>query len=229
MINKSAITAQADRYVRGNLDVAETAAFESEMLESPEVQNAVEVALGLRRAFEFERELPGAQVVPLHAAAAHRPVSLSRWPAWAMAASVSVAAVAGTLLWRSEAENALLHSRLAELNRPVETVLSVPLDVMRSAGPRAPDVRIRKPAGAALLVLDVEVAAPLLDAGALNLALIAGQGQALLNWSAKPGPDGRLKVALRSEQLPDGILELRMNRPGLDVTDVRLLELLPAR
>jgi hypothetical protein len=145
-----------------------------------------------------------------------------------MAASVMVAAIAVTLLWRSAAENVALHSRVTELSRPVGTVLTVPVDIMRSMGAPTPDVRIRKPAGAALLILDVEVVAQMANAQGLELLLSDGEGSELSRWTATSARNGRIQIALRTELLPDGMVSLRISDPVSGVSNIRLLELLPA-
>lgn len=219
---------RVDRYVRGEFDQSETLAFESELLESRQLQDALEAALGLKRVVELERQ-------QLDARATDRPISpelklkgSSNWQNWAMAASVMVAAIAVTLLWRSAAENVALHSRVTELSRPVGTVLTVPVDIMRSMGAPTPDVRIRKPAGAALLILDVEVVAQMANAQGLELLLSDGEGGELSRWTATSARNGRIQIALRTELLPDGMVSLRISDPASGVSNIRLLELLPA-
>ena len=229
MIRSVAMSEQVDRYVRGELNAAETAAFEAELLESPPLQDALEAALGLQRALEFERNQIGATVVPLQARSGQIGDSPFRWQVWGMAASLVAAAVAGSLWWYTEAENVRLNARIDQLTRPVDSVLTVPLDVMRSVGPEAPEVFIRKPQGAAVLILDVEVAEQLVRAPELNLELIAEQGDELAGWSAAPDADGRIRVAHRTDLLPDGRLTLRISDPVSGGTDTRSIELLPAR
>lgn len=228
MTDARAITDRVDRYVRGEFDGVETAAFEAELLESPRLQDALEVSLGLQRLVEGGLDEPAAEANLPRAPGDAAGGSAPHWTAWAIAASIVLAATMGTFLWRSELENTRLQSRLAELDQPVQAVLTVPLDVMRSASTRTPDVRIRKPAGGALLILDVEVAAQLLDAGALRLELRDSSGAVLRDWSGAPGESGRIELALRTDQLPDGVLELRMSDPASAASDSRLVELLPA-
>ncbi|NNK52212.1 MAG: hypothetical protein HKO99_11510, partial [Xanthomonadales bacterium] len=133
-----------------------------------------------------------------------------------------------TLLWRSETENAFLNSRVTALEQPVQSVLTVPLDVMRSFGSDTPDVRIRKPAGPALLILDIEVSAPMAGAPALGLELHKEQGDQILQLSSVPDADGRIQLALRTDQLPDGIVTLRISESASGPADTRFIELLPA-
>ena len=229
MIESRAMSNQVDRYVRGELDPTETAAFEAELLESPTLQDALETALGLRRTLEFERTLNEAGPVSPDTRARPRGAIPSTWQPWALAASLMAVAVTASLWWRTGAENAQLHARIADLERPVSTVLSVPLDVMRSSEPGVPDVFIRKPEGAAVLILDLEVAPRHALAPALHLELRTEQGGELARWSAAPGADGRIQITHRADLLPDGRLTLRISDPASDGSDIRLIELLPAR
>jgi hypothetical protein len=219
---------RVDRYVRGEFDEPETLAFESELLESPQLQDALEAALGLKRVVELERQQLDARATERAVSPELKLKGSSHWQNWAMAASVMVAAIAVTLLWRSAAENVTLHSRVTELSRPVGTVLTVPVDIMRSMGAPTPDVRIRKPAGAALLILDVEVVAQMANAQGLELLLSDGEGSELSRWTATSARNGRIQIALRTELLPDGMVSLRISDPVSGVSNIRLLELLPA-
>lgn len=227
MTENTAMSARVDRYLRGELDEGETWAFETEVLESPELQDALEVALGLKSAVKRERRPSPAQIIHLPASGRTAGTPPRRRPPWALAASIAIAAGAAGLLWRSGVENAQLNSRIVALTRPVETVLTVPLDVMRSAGSQASDVRIRKPAGAAVLILDVEVPAQMANASPLNVELRQDQGAELLRWSANPNASGRIQFALRTDQLPDGRLILHMSNPASGDADSRSIELLP--
>jgi hypothetical protein len=229
MIESRSISEQVDRYVRGKLDAAETTAFEAELLESPPMQDALEAALGVRRALEFERNLNETAPVVPRWRVARRSGLASGWQSWGLAASLMIAVIAGSLWWRTEAENVQLHARLADLDRPVGKVVTVPLDIMRSSSAGVPDVFIRKPQEAAVLILDLEVAARLAQVSTLNLELRAEQGEELAQWSAAPDADGRIQIAHRADLLPDGRLTLRISDPASGNSDTRLIELLPAR
>jgi hypothetical protein len=229
MIESPARSNQVDRYLRGELDAAESAAFEVELLESTPLQDALEAALGVRRILELERGLEEAKPVTPSGGAAHWRTPPSSWKSWGLAASLLVAAVTGSLWWRAEAENMQLHTRITELDRPVSTILSVPLDVMRSSNPGVPDAFIRKPQEATVLILDLEVAERLAQAPVLELELRAERGDELARWSAAPDADGRIQIAHRADLLPDGRLTLRISDPASGNSDMRLIELLPAR
>ena len=228
MIEHYEISERVDRYVRGELDENAAAALEAELLESPELQDALEVALGVQRAVEFAHGRPADNIVQLSRRGGLAETSRQIRPPWALAASVAIAAVAAVLVWRAEAENARLQSRLAQLEQPVESVLTVPVDVMRSLGSDGPDVRIRKPAGVALLILDVEIAAQLADSPRLDLQLSDANGQSLIKWSSAPDSEGRIQLVLRTDQVPDGQLTLEIRAPDANAVDRRTIELRPA-
>lgn len=237
MIESAARSERVDRYVRGELDEDQSAAFEIELLESPALQDALEVALGLQRVAGAGAEPVSAEVLPLHPrAAAAGAVPLARpgdavpgWRNWALAASVVLAVTSTTLLWRAETQNAALQARAQELGQPLAGVVTVPVDVMRSASPSTPDVRIRRPLAPTLLVLDVEVAAQLTGASTLDLQLSGPDGNALASGTATPTADGRVEIALHTAVLPDGVLTLRLAAPDSGAVQVRRVELLPAR
>jgi len=235
MTESTEMAQRVDRYVRGEFDEAETAAFEAELLESPAMQDALEVALGLQRVTQFEFEPASAEVFPLPtpaAAALSRPAGPREtspgWRNWALAASVVLAVTSTTLLWRADSQNARLQARVDELGQPLVEVLTVPVDVVRSADPAAPDVRIRRSA-AALLVLDVEVAAQLAGAGTLHLQLSGPDGTVLSSGNTAPTADGRVAIALRMDNLPDGTFTLRIGAADTGAVQTRRVELLPAR
>lgn len=227
---------RVDRYVRGEFDEPQSAAFEAELLESPDLQDALEVALGLQRAARFAEPPVAAEVLPLrgHARAVDGPLaagpseSAPGWRNWALAASVALAVTSTTLLWRADARNAELQTRVDQLGRPLVEVLTVPVDVMRSADPAAPDVRLRRPAGPALLLLDVEVAEQLAGAATLDLLVHGPDGAELSRGTAVPTADGRVEIALRADALPDGILTLQIGAPDAGARQTRRVELLPS-
>jgi hypothetical protein len=236
MTETMVMSERVDRYVRSELGAAETAAFEAELLESPGMQDALEVALGLQRVARLAGEPASAEVLPLRtqsvAVTRARPAGPldvpSGWRSWALAASVVLAVTSTTLLWRAETQNGRLQARVDELGQPLVEVLTVPVDVMRSADPSAPDVRIRRPAAAAVLVLDVEVAARLAGLGTLELRLSGPDGTVLSSRQVTPTPHGRVEIALRTDAVPDGVFTLHIGAPDSGAEQVRRVELLPA-
>lgn len=214
-------------YVKGQLNAEETMAFETDLLESPKLQEALESVLSLQRVLDIEQQLSDAGVADETGAYAPRRQQLLNVRTLSMAASILLAAGAGVLLWHSEMENTQLQSQISTLSQPVGSVLTVPLDIMRSAPSATPDVRIRKMPGPALLVLDVEVSSRMANAQVLELGLLGEQGDELASWSARPAPGGRVQLAFRSDHVPDGLLSLTISDPESGASDKRLLELLP--
>jgi len=218
---------RVDLYVKGQLNAEEMMSFEAELLESPKLQETLENVLSLQRVLDIEQQLTDAGVVDEPAMEIPRWRQPSGVRPWSMAASVLLAAGAVVLLWRSEAENSQLQLQISTLSQPVGSVLTVPLDIMRSAPSLTPDVRIRKMPGPALLVLDVEVTPQMAKAQVLELGLLSEKGDELARWSSSPQPGGRIQLAFRSEQLPDGLLSLTISDPQSGASDNRLVELLP--
>ena len=89
MIETRDMSDRVDRYLRGEFDADETVAFETELLESPQLQDALEVALGLQRALEFDRRNTEGKVVRLHSGQGNVIPSSTRWRSWSLAASIS--------------------------------------------------------------------------------------------------------------------------------------------
>ena len=219
---------RVDLYVKGQLNAEETVAFEADLLESPRLQQAVEDVLSLQHVLDIEQQLIEAGVVDETAEDTPGWRQLPGVRQWSMAASMILAAGAVVLLWRSEVHNEHLRSQISTLNQPVGRVLTIPLDIMRSAHSSTPDVRIRKMPDPALLVLDVEVTAQMSNSKVLELELFNGKSDELASWSANPAQNGRIQIAFRSDHLPNGLLSLKISDPGSGTSETRLLELLPA-
>ncbi len=221
------ISQRADSYVRGKLDKSAIDAFEIELLESLQLQDAVEDALGLQQLAKVEQKRIDSKntVLPFFFSghSGERPVVLQ----WSLAASVLMATVTSTLLWRSESENSGLQSQVAAFNQPVGRLISVPMDIMRTMDSRSPDVVIRMPAQASILALDVELDPALASAASLMLSLSNASGEQVFSWQASPGLNGRLDFAFMSTTLTYGKFWLTMRAANSDVVDERLLELLP--
>ncbi len=140
-----------DRYLRNGLTTDEEAVFETALLDSPDLQLQLETALGIR------------QAVLLQAAAgatekAYPPPTLdarNHWQPLALAASVVLAVFSTTMYWQVSNKAGMLQSEITAMSQPRTSVLTVPVDIMRSADSQTPDVMVQKPEGNALLVLDV--------------------------------------------------------------------------
>lgn len=209
-----------DRYLRNELAADQEAEFETALLESAQLQQDLEAAMAIRQALILEDELRD----PVSDDARNEIMAGgSRWQSLALAASVILAVFSTTMYWRVSNQAAGLESRIAVLQNPRGTVVTVPVDIMRSSGSRAPDVIVRKPEGAALIVLDIEATQSVLGLDRVQLALRDGEGQRLFSWAASPDASGRIRSALDASSLPAGKLWLEMGRED-EVLDRRLLE-----
>lgn len=208
-----------DRYIRDELSAEELAAFEEALLEDPELQLHVETALGIRQVLS--------QAQALGDSAAPRPGrgrTRNQWAPLAMAASVLLALVSATLLWRTSLESNELKAQIEALKQPRTSVLQVPVDIMRSSGNVTPDVIIQKPAGHGLVVLDIELPPEFQNAPLIHFELRRDEAPPIVSWSARPGQDGRSSVALNAEAIPLGLIHLYISDEAGELRESRLLE-----
>ena len=208
-----------DRYLRNELTVEQEAEFETALLDSAELQQELEAAMGVRQALLLDEELPAATTERADGVMGGGP----RWQSLAMAASVILAVFSTTMYWRVSNQAAGLESEIAALRQPNGNVLTVPVDIMRSSSERTPDVIVRKPQGAAIVLLDIEASQALIDLDRVHVALREPQGEQIFSWTASPDSRGRIRSALDAESLPTGKLWLEMGS-GEEVLDRRLLE-----
>lgn len=216
----------ADRYVRDELNPHNMAEFEAALLDSPELRQQLEVSLAARRALELEKELraegkPGERTGVT--APPKRDIRNSL-PGMAVAASLTLALFTTVMYWRADNEKITLVTQLADLSRPSGTVLSVPLDIMRSRGDQIPDVIIKRPEGQAVLVLDIELGRALVGAGPVNLVLRNLQNEELFSWESANTTGGRLSTAFQASSLPEGKVWLELSDTAGKAVDRRLLE-----
>ena len=124
-----------DRYVRDQLTDEEVESFESRLMDDPDLQDALETALALQRLQKLdldEAPQPDRSSIPSG--------STSSWQSFALAASLLVAVGSSVFLWRASNENALLNRQLQALNTPTTSVLTVPVDILRSPDSQVPVV-----------------------------------------------------------------------------------------
>ena len=206
-----------DDYVRDRLSADDEAAFEEALLEDPELQAAVEVALGIR-------EVLGKQADELDEIQHSAEPSRNPWSGYALAASVALAVISTTLYWQAGVENQRLMEQIDSLSGPVGTVLQVPVNIMRSGSEFTPDVIVQKPDGKAAILLDIELGAQARDASELKFALVDIDDSILLEWYAAPTPDGRTSVVISNAQIPATRLWLQISNTEDVVLERRLLE-----
>ena len=214
-----------DRYMRNGLTTEEEAVFETALLDSPDLQLQLETALGIRQAVMLHAELGATEK-------AYPPSTLdarNHWQPLALAASVVLAVFSTTMYWQVSNKAGMLQSEITAMSQPRTSVLTVPVDIMRSADSQTPDVMVQKPEGNALLVLDVELGPAVAALGQVRMSLRDAQALELLAWDSGRFDDGRATVAFDARKLPDGKVWLEMADGQGQVIDRRLLEFLPSR
>ena len=211
-----------DRYVRNELTVEEITEFELALIDSPQMQKGLEAVLGLREALLLEPD-PGQET----AGDDLLPESLSgggNWRSLAMVASVLLAVFSTVMFWKVSNDSAALQNQLDLLSQPRTVLLTVPVNIMRSASSQEPDVIVKIPTGHSAMMLDIELNPASRQQQSLGFALLDEAGTAVLKWNATAGADGHVEALLNSEQVPASRLWLEISSEGGQVLDRRLLE-----
>lgn len=216
-----------DRYVQHRLSEEEEAEFETALLESPELQQSLETALALHRTLKLAEDLEvevasdaGASKVAESPFSPHG----QRWQPFAMAASVVLAVFSTVMYWRTGVELSDTRTELESLKAPFGSVLTVPVDIMRSASTQEPDVIVRKPDGRALVVLDIEVLPAFTQLTLIHITLRNEDGSLVTQWQAGPPRNGQLSTAIDSALLPIGKVWLELLDASGTLSDRRLVE-----
>lgn len=208
-----------DRYVRDELSEEEVEEFEERLMTDSDLQGQLEAVLLMKEALKLGNES--------EADAAKDAVAIpwrNQWSPMAIAASVLLAVVSTTLYWRSNVEIGHLQDQVAALQAPRTSVLTVPVDIMRSAGSATPDVIVELPAGHGAIVLDIELSPRFRNLQTVDFELLTQDSEAVLGWTAAPAGSDTIKVVLDSEVVPAGMIQLRMSDPDSDKQESRLLE-----
>ena len=211
-----------DRYIRDELTAEEETAFEERLLQDPELQQELEAAMAIVEALERTDLITGDLVDPPVSS-----ISKNSWTPFAMAASVLLAVVSSTLLWRANIESAELRQQIDGLQQPRGHVLNASIDIMRASGKNTPDAIIQKPDGQSAIVLDIELSARFKQQQQIHFELREeAANEAVLTWNATPTADNRASVMINSETIPDGRVLLFITAPGI-TSESRLLEFRP--
>lgn len=211
-----------DRYLRNEMMADEEEDFEATLLDSSELQLQLETAMAISQVVQMTNE---------HALSdAEQPSpaldASINWQPVALAASVVLAVFSTTMYWKVSSDAGALRSEINYLSQPRTAVLTVPLDIMRSASSETPDVIIQKPAGNTLLVLDVELSPAVMALGEARMTLRDAQAAELLSWDSNRFESGRITAAFDTHNLPDGRVWLEMSDSQGQVVDRRLIEFL---
>jgi hypothetical protein len=219
MADQDKYVAWIDRYVRNELSSEEEAEFELAVLQSEALQTHLENVLGIRQCLRMEDR----QAANDGSTASEIRESPGFWRPLALAASI-LAAVTSVALWRSVDSVAGLERQLHTPQPSYASVVTVPLDVVRSAGADKPDAIISLPTGDATLVLDIELREPASLLDEVRIALVDERRTVLLAWTSNVSAANRSASALAASQLPRGRAWLEISDGSGDVVDRRLIE-----
>ncbi len=209
-----------DRYIRDELTTNEMADFEVALMESSAMQQDLETALALRETLLIESGQEPAHAAP----AAVPPSGFGHWQRLAMAATVVLAVFSTLMFWKVSNDSAVLQHQVDLLSQPLNNVLTVPVNIMRSADNRMPDVTVLKPQGRSAMLLDIELAPVSRGQESLDFALVDETGTAVTTWTSAPTANGHAKVLLNSEQVPAARLWLQISSSDGQPLERRLLE-----
>lgn len=202
-----------DRYLRDELDDDERDAFELELMDSPELSKSLAAAMGMQQALELDEahlsDTDPGEISPLG--------PLRGWRTFALAASLVLAVFSTTMYWRTS-------HQLSALQAPVGQVLTVPVEVMRSANDIEAPRAVAIPDEATLVLFDIEIPADHSDEPVLNMRLSTRAGQEIMSWQSNPLPSGNHNVAVRASQLPQVQVVLEARNPEGELIYRRLLE-----
>lgn len=211
-----------DWYLRDELSAEDEAAFETAVLESPELQNELEASLALRAALARDAR-DARRADRIEPARAPR----SEWGGWKalpLAASVTLAVLSTVMWWKADNEAVGLERQLEVLAQPASRVLTVDVPIMRSFSAETPDVIIQKPEGRAAILLNIELGLQSRELALLNFALVDPAGKTVVAWQSAPGREGRATAIIENRQIPASRLWLQISSGEHELLERRLLE-----
>ena len=210
-----------DRYVRNELSADEEAYFEIRMLQSQQLQQHVQNALGIKEALKLDEKLKEPTITAISGSRHSRE---NPWKSMALAASVVLAVLSTLMFVKSSIEVNGLKRQIEELNQPKTSVLIVPVDIMRSTGNGSPDVIVQKPSANTIIQLDIELTRQSQVQSMLRIALYGDGPAPIASWEAAPLANGRTIAFLRSEQMPIGLVKLQISDADGKSLERRVLE-----
>ena len=214
----------ADMYVRNALTDDEEADFEVRMLQSPQLQQHVQTALAIKESLKLDEMLGESSS---HTRSKDHHESGNSWGRMALAASVLLAIVSTLMLAKTSIESNQLKRQIAELVQPQTSVLTVPVNIMRSVGSGTPDVIVQKPSVGSVIQLDIELSGQSQAQPSLRFTLVNGGQESVVSWQVSPSANGRSTVLIRTEQIPNGLVQLQISDVAGNVLDRYLLEFRP--
>lgn len=224
MVDHARHSNEIDRYLRNELSAEEESAFEQALLESTELQEALEAALALREAIRLDSAAMSS--------GGGEPDRLlkgtSNWQPFAMAASVLLAIFSTTMFWKVSQESTELRGRVQALNKPYAVVQKISVDIMRSGG-NAPDIIIQKPGEHALVLLEIELSPLGQQQSSVHMTMRDESQSDILDWTSSVNGQRVVSVAIPSQDLPEGRVWLELADSEGKIFDRRLLEFLAAK
>ncbi len=211
-----------DMYVRNAMTGDEEADFEVRMLESPQLQQHVQTALAIRESLKLQETIGESSSDPL--SRDHHLKPGYSWGRTALAASVLLAVVSTMMLVKTSIESNQLKHQIADLIQPQTSVLTIPVNIMRSAGSGTPDVIVQKPSDGSVIQLDIELSGQAQAQPSLLFSLLSGGQDSIISWQVSPSANGRSTVLIRSEQIPTGLVQLQITDVDGNILDRHLLE-----
>lgn len=215
----------ADIYVRNELTGDEEAEFEVRMLGSSQLQQHVQTALAIRESLKLE-ELR-VESSPPRRGRDHLELGIS-WGHLAVAASVLLAVVSTLMFVKANIESKQLNRQIAQLIEPQTSVLTVPVNIMRSVGAVTPDVIVQKPSAGSIIQLNIELSAQAQAQTSLLFTLVNEERDSIIRWQASPSATGYSIVLIRSEQIPTGLAQLQVSDTDGNILGKHSLEFRPS-
>jgi len=213
-----------DRYVRDQMTEQEMAAFEETLMDSPALQQELETVLALRGALSMQPAPPPEFEAGSESDATQTLTGAGKWQGLALAAMVVLAVFSTVMFWKTSNDAADLKRQLTQLGQPRTQVLTVPVDIMRSAGSQTPDVIVKKPPGHSAILLDIELTPAARQLDLLNFSLVDPDETLVATWVASPNPQGHSTAVFNTEDVPASRLWLEISTPGGELIERRLLE-----
>ena len=198
-----------DRYLKGQLSDEEVVEFEERLIDDIQLQHELETELALMEAIKLDSET-GANVTELK----NSVTNVNQWSSMAIAASVLLAIVSTLFYWRTSVETGHLQQQLAELRAPRTSVLNVLVNTKRANNKSNPVAIVQKPGEHAEIILDIELPAGFPGLDSIGFELRSNKPEADLAWTATGPNPNRIKVALNSELIPSGMIELHTLDPS---------------
>lgn len=210
MVDRIFDSGWVERYVLNQLSEDDEMAFEEALFGSEDLRRDVEAALALQSVLTLDERM-GEEPSSGSGEVARLPPA---WQPLATAASLLAGALGLVMWYSSSLELASLRGQISELNRTPQEVVIKRIDLTRSSGPGS-GTPVRKPAGDALLVLDIELSPGTIERERVRVDLINDGGQVIASWSGDTMSRDRVSMGVRSGHLPDnGALSLEFRSPG---------------